>query len=87
MLILNWFVLLKIQINSKKNQVFRKEKSVEDVVTRGPTAQAKLVIVKWTRGLEPVRDNPFDPNKKKVFSSKRTFEKLILESGNWKFKN
>ncbi len=30
----------------QKNQVFRKEKSVEDVVTRGPTAQAKLVIVK-----------------------------------------
>jgi hypothetical protein len=36
------FLLLKIQINSK-NPGFGKEKSVEDVVTLGPPAQATLV--------------------------------------------
>jgi hypothetical protein len=35
---------LKIQINSKKPG-FGKEKSVEDVVTLGPTAQATLVVL------------------------------------------
>jgi len=34
--------LLKIEINSQKTR-FWKEKSVEDVVTLGPTAQATLV--------------------------------------------
>jgi hypothetical protein len=38
-LILKWFSPLKIQINSQ----FWKEKSVEDVVTLGPMAQAILV--------------------------------------------
>jgi hypothetical protein len=41
-LISKWFLLLKIQINSKKNR-FWKEKSVEGVVTLGPTAQTTLV--------------------------------------------
>jgi hypothetical protein len=41
-LIFKWFLLLKIQINSKNR--FWKEKSVEDVATLGPTAQATLVI-------------------------------------------
>jgi hypothetical protein len=41
-LIFKWFLLLKTQINSKKTR-FWKEKSVEDVVTLGPTAQATLV--------------------------------------------
>jgi hypothetical protein len=71
MLIFNWFVLLKIQINSKKTRFFGRKNSVEDVVTLGPMAQAKLVIVKWTWGLKPLGDNPFDPNKKKVVSSKK----------------
>jgi hypothetical protein len=38
-LILKWFLPLKIQINSK-TPVFGKEKSVEDVVTLGLTARA-----------------------------------------------
>jgi hypothetical protein len=35
--------------NSNKFQKIRfwKEKSVEDVVTRGPTAQATLVYIHW----------------------------------------
>jgi hypothetical protein len=41
-LIFKWFLLLKIQINSKNR--FWKEKSVEDVATLGQTAQATLVI-------------------------------------------
>jgi hypothetical protein len=41
--ILSDFLLLKIQINSKKTR-FLKEKSVEDTVTLGPTAQATLVL-------------------------------------------
>ncbi len=41
-LILKWFLPLKIQINSKKPG-FGKEKSVEDVVTLGPMAQATLI--------------------------------------------
>jgi hypothetical protein len=41
-LILKWILLLKIQINSKNR--FWKEKSVEEVATLGPTAQATLVI-------------------------------------------
>jgi len=36
--------LLKIQINSKKPR-FWEEKSVEEVVTLGPTAQATLVTI------------------------------------------
>jgi hypothetical protein len=43
-LILNWFLLLKIQINSKKG----KEKSVEDLVTVGPTPHATLVYL-WRK--------------------------------------
>ncbi len=48
------FWLISAAENSNKFQKTRfwKEKSVEDVVTLGPTAQAKLVIVKWTSGLE-----------------------------------
>jgi len=58
-LIFKWFQPLKIQINSQKPG-FKKEKSVEDVVTLGPTAQATLVIMKqtallgiwhWSKGL------------------------------------
>jgi hypothetical protein len=46
-LIFGWFPLLKIQINSQKIR-FWKEKSVEDVATLGPTAQATLVMaMKW----------------------------------------
>ncbi len=41
-IIFKWFLLLKIQINSQKTR-FWKEKSVEDVVTLGPTAQATPV--------------------------------------------
>jgi len=41
-LILEWFLPLKIQINSKKPGF---EKSVEDVVTLGPMAQATLVNI------------------------------------------
>jgi hypothetical protein len=41
-LIFKWFLLLKIQTNSQKTR-FWKEKSVEDVVNLGPTAQATLV--------------------------------------------
>jgi hypothetical protein len=37
------FLPLKIQINSQKKTRFWKEKSVEDVVTLGPTPQATLV--------------------------------------------
>jgi len=44
-LIFKWFLLLKIQINSQKPG-FRKEKSVEDMVTLGPTPQATLVCTK-----------------------------------------
>ncbi len=44
-MIFKWFLPLKIQINSKKPR-FWKEKSVEDVVTLGPTAQATLVRYK-----------------------------------------
>jgi hypothetical protein len=39
------FLPLKIQINSQKTR-FWKEKSVEHVVTLGPTAQATLVNMK-----------------------------------------
>jgi hypothetical protein len=42
---LKWFLPLKIQINSKKSG-FWKEKSVEDVLTLGPMAQATLVLMK-----------------------------------------
>ncbi len=38
------FLPLKIQINSQKTR-FWKEKSVEDVVTLGPTAQATLITI------------------------------------------
>jgi hypothetical protein len=41
-LIFKWFLPLKIQINSKKPGF---EKSVEDVVTLGPMAQATLVNI------------------------------------------
>jgi hypothetical protein len=41
-LISKWFLLLKIQMNSKKR--FWKENSVEGVATLGPTAQATLVL-------------------------------------------
>ncbi len=44
-LIFKWFLLLKIQINSKKPG-FGREKLVEDVVTFGPKAQATLVNMK-----------------------------------------
>jgi hypothetical protein len=44
MLISKSFLLLKIQTNSKKRG-FRKEKSVENVVTLGPTAQATIVMM------------------------------------------
>ncbi len=48
-LVLKWFLLLKIQINFKKPR-FWKEKSVEDeVVTLGPTAQATLVVLEWIK--------------------------------------
>jgi hypothetical protein len=42
--------------NSNKFQKFRfwKEKSVEDVVTLGPTAQATLIIVKYALVVEQV---------------------------------
>ncbi len=43
-LIFKWFLQLKIQINSQKTR-FWKEKSVEDLVTLGPTAQATLVQI------------------------------------------
>ncbi len=43
-LILKWFLSLKIQINSKKTR-FWKEKSVENVVILGPMAEATLVCV------------------------------------------
>jgi hypothetical protein len=43
-LIFKWFTSLKIQINSKKPG-FGRKKSVEDVVTLGPTAQATLIIL------------------------------------------
>jgi hypothetical protein len=43
LLIFKWFLLLKIQINSKKSG-FGKEKSVEDVITCVPMAQATLVV-------------------------------------------
>ncbi len=43
--ILKWFLQLKIQKKSKKTR-FWKEKSVEDVLTLGPTAQATLVFIK-----------------------------------------
>jgi hypothetical protein len=43
-LILKWFLLLKVQINYQKPG-FWKEKSVEHVVTLGPMAQATLVIM------------------------------------------
>jgi hypothetical protein len=43
-LILKWFRPLKIQINSKKPGFERK--SVEDVVTLVPMAQATLVVIK-----------------------------------------
>ncbi len=42
-IISKWFLPLKIQINTKKTR-FWKEKSVEDMVTLGPTAQATLVL-------------------------------------------
>jgi hypothetical protein len=38
-------LLLRIQINSKKTK-FWKEKSVEEVVTLGPMAQATIVKIK-----------------------------------------
>jgi hypothetical protein len=44
-LIQRWFLPLKIQINSKKTRL-GKEKSVEDVVTLGPTAQATQALIK-----------------------------------------
>jgi hypothetical protein len=44
--ILNDFCPWKFKINSKK-PVFWKEKSVEDVVTLGPTAQATLLNIEW----------------------------------------
>jgi hypothetical protein len=44
-LILKRFLPLKIQINFKKTR-FWKEKSVEEVVTLGPTAKATLVDFK-----------------------------------------
>ncbi len=44
-LILKRFLLLKIQINSQKTR-FWKEKSVENVFTLGPMAQATLVYFK-----------------------------------------
>ncbi len=48
-----WFLPLKIQINSQKTR-FWKEKSVEDMVTLGPTAQATLVIVEiWASSKPP----------------------------------
>jgi hypothetical protein len=37
---------VKIQVNSKKTR-FWKEKSVEDVVTLGPPAQATLVVINY----------------------------------------
>ncbi len=43
-LILKWFLLLRIQIIFLKTR-FWKEKSVEDMVTLGSTAQATLVIL------------------------------------------
>jgi len=43
-LIFKWFLQLKIQINSQKTR-FWKEKSVEDLVTLRPTAQATLVQI------------------------------------------
>ncbi len=45
LIFLSDFLLLKIQINSKKLG-FEKEKSVEDVVTLGPKAHATLVNMK-----------------------------------------
>jgi len=44
-LIFKPLLLLRIQINSKKPG-FGREKSFEDVVTLGPTAQATLVKLK-----------------------------------------
>jgi len=41
-LILKWFLPLKIQINSKRPG-FGRKKSIRDVVTLGPTTQAPLV--------------------------------------------
>jgi hypothetical protein len=47
-LIFKWFVLLKIQIIKFQKTRFWKEKSVEDVVTLAPTAQATLVhMILW----------------------------------------
>ncbi len=40
----------KIQITSQKKTRFWKGKSIEDVVTFGPTAQATLVLMKLSRG-------------------------------------
>jgi hypothetical protein len=44
-LILKWFLSLKIQINSQKTR-FWEEKSIEDVVTLGPTTQVTLIYIK-----------------------------------------
>jgi hypothetical protein len=46
------FKVISVPENSNKFQKtrFRKEKSVEDVVTRGPTAQATLVPSKEEEG-------------------------------------
>jgi hypothetical protein len=48
-----WFLPLKIQINSKKPG-FWKEKSVEDVVTLGPTALLTLVSNSIKKQVEPL---------------------------------
>jgi hypothetical protein len=48
-LILKWFLPLKIQINFKKSG-FGRKKLVEDVVTLGPTAEATLVVMKSRSG-------------------------------------
>jgi hypothetical protein len=46
LILFKWFLRLKIQINSKKPG-FWKEKSVEDMLTLGPTAQDTLVNTKF----------------------------------------
>ncbi len=62
-LILKWFLPLKIQINSKKPG-FGKEKSVEDVVTLGPMAQATLVVfeLEWWQATNHNITIPYENN-------------------------
>jgi hypothetical protein len=62
-LIFKWFLRLKIQINSKKPGS-GKEKSVDHVVTLGPTAQATLVAfeMEWWQATNHDITTPYENN-------------------------